>query len=427
MKGKRKFIPAQFVELTEELRNPERGWYQIFTFDLEREPDLAGTKGSLEDGETAALLRIGIGAYRACSLDDRAFKHLDEIFSFFVEQGKDLILRICYDYKGKGMETDPDSFDRVLEHMGQMKGCLQKYRDNILMFQGMLVGSWGEMHGSRYLSPAHLRRMRNVLLDSADGIFLGVRRPVQWRILQGENCWGDGEIHIGLYDDGILGSSDDLGTFGRKPGKKAGWEMPWDLFEELEFEDWLCRMVPQVGEAVYEEGHETSSTLEQDVQRLKTMHLSCLNCRHDPRLLSLWKSWVWKDSGVWNGINGFDYIGRHLGYRFCIRKVEAGYRLRGLQPHLILTVWIENTGFAGFYHQGEVWLIVDKTGGERLRLKTDWDIRLWQSGQSFSCSWEIPEEADRIYLAAYRAQDQQRILFANPSTSEGQVFLGRFS
>ena len=55
---------------------------------------------------------------------------------------------------------------------------------------------------------------------------------------------------MGLFDDGILGSETDLGTFGVEPGSEAGWGSPWSTEDELIFEEQLCRYVPQGGEVL---------------------------------------------------------------------------------------------------------------------------------------------------------------------------------
>ena len=34
-----RFVQADLTETTEELKNPARGWYQIYTFLAEQEPD----------------------------------------------------------------------------------------------------------------------------------------------------------------------------------------------------------------------------------------------------------------------------------------------------------------------------------------------------------------------------------------------------
>ena len=418
---KRKFYKEQFCEITDELYNPARGWYQIFSFYIEQKPDLQTAESCLNAKETIVRLLFDIGVYRQCELDETAIEHIEEILSFFSEHQKDMILRIAYDTVGKGMERDPAFFDTVRMHLKQLERPLQRFRQHIILFEGMLVGSWGEMHSSKFLSRKHMLQMHEVLDQSAGGIFRAVRRPVQWRMLHQADCLEAGETQTGLYNDGIFGSDDDLGTYGSESKETAGWESPWLPEDELEFESRLCDLVPQGGEVVYSKGHEVSSSLEQDTERLKKMRLSYLNCVYDSRLLSIWENWVWNENDVWQDVNGYDYIGRHLGYRFCVRDAQVKF----LAGQCKLNLKIENTGYAGFYQEAQICLIcVDETG-RQLEFETDWDIREWKGGRITSLSWVISECRGMIYLSAKRRWDHRTIYFANRSIEQGWIPIGR--
>ena len=57
---------------------------------------------------------------------------------------------------------------------------------------------------------------------------------------------------LGLFDDGIFGSTTHLGTFGTMMREAAGWEKPWSRKEELEFIEQISRDFPCGGEAIAE-------------------------------------------------------------------------------------------------------------------------------------------------------------------------------
>lgn len=67
-----------------------------------------------------------------------------------------MILRFSYDLEGKGLEKEPGSIRLVEEHMQQIGEVIREYADDIFAVQGILIGNWGEMHGSRYLTPGCL-------------------------------------------------------------------------------------------------------------------------------------------------------------------------------------------------------------------------------------------------------------------------------
>lgn len=61
-----------------------------------------------------------------------------------------MILRVCYDTEGKGMEREPQRIFVVQRHMQALGSLAERYADAILTVQGVFVGSWGEMHTSRF-------------------------------------------------------------------------------------------------------------------------------------------------------------------------------------------------------------------------------------------------------------------------------------
>ena len=57
-----RFSPAELPETTEALRNPARGWYQIHTFPVDREPDLEELGWCLEPQDALALVLTDLRA-----------------------------------------------------------------------------------------------------------------------------------------------------------------------------------------------------------------------------------------------------------------------------------------------------------------------------------------------------------------------------
>ena len=417
MKKLWRFKSEKFFETTDELHNPFRGWYQIYSFSAEAEPALEDLAWCLSAGETCALVIIDIAAYKDRDLDEKALSHMREIFSFFDEHEKDILLRVVYDREGKCTEHEPTLLSRVLRHIEQLEDAMQAFRNRIVFFEGMLVGNWGEMHGSRFLTQKNMLLLNDALARSAAGIVRAVRRPVQWRMLNsappGEGCT------IALFNDAIFGSDTDLGTYASDNRDSEDWCAPWRAGRELDFEEQLGAFVPQCGEAVC--GEESQNyTLEATVERLKKMQLTCLNGVYDEKILSLWRGWAWSHPDEWRGMNGFDYIGRHLGYRFCVRNASARFSA-GLCE---VSLTISNNGFSGFYQEAEALLVLIDKSGNRFEYLTDWDVREWKSGQSRSLTMKIPCREGRLYLFLRRKWDRKAIRFANPSTAEGAVLLG---
>ena len=148
--------------------NPERGWYEIYTFLVEEKIDPQELKWSLHEQETLALVLLDLQKFREKPLDEQAIYNIKTILYFFASHKKDVILRPVYDREGKGLEAEPESFELVLTHLIQIGEVLEKEKHSVLVFQGFLVGSWGEMHTSAYLTEEHIRQMWEAVNDGVE-------------------------------------------------------------------------------------------------------------------------------------------------------------------------------------------------------------------------------------------------------------------
>lgn len=426
--GHWKMKKAELKESVEELRNPGRGWYQIHTFSAEENFSKEELRWSLGDRDSLALVFIDIGYYREQALDERCLSNIDGILDYFAQSELDMILRIAYDRAGKAWEREPYSFSQVMEHMKQLSPILSRYATHIYVYQGMLVGSWGEMHSSRFLATAQMQRLKSALENCLGRhSFLAVRRPSYWRTL---HLNGESEFQrtrMGLFDDGIFGSDTHLGTFGESPADEAGWGAAWNVEEELAFEEKLCQYVPQGGEVLYEEGKAEERALAATVERLRRMRISYLNRVHDPRILELWKGLTWREKGPWEGMNGFDYIGRHLGYRFCVRNVSmtAMREKRGAETQCLWEISIENIGFSPCYQKTRAWLEWKDDQGQTCTKELFLELSRIMPGEvKTGTCMTVPAEGE-VRLFAARKEDGRAICFANAPEGGPGVLLGR--
>lgn len=410
----RGFRPAKLRPGTGPVPNPGRGWYRIFYFMLPDLPDLQELRWSLREEETLALAVIHIGAYRDRDLDQEALDNVVRIFEFFRLHRKDLILRFAYDCEGNGLLREPTTFSQVEAHIRQLMPIVRSYTETILVFQGLFVGSWGEMHGSRYLSTEHLRRL-NALVEAGVGehTWLAVRRPCQWRTLHSPQ---EKTMRMGLFDDGIFGSESHLGTFGHLPKEQARWEDPWCPADELAFEGQLCEAAPQGGEAVFPR-QDACPSGNGVLRRLRQMRVTYLNSDYDPKLLDVWK----QESSAWPGVSLYGYVGAHLGYRFLVRNVRVKKK-----QQLLLEIAVENVGFAPCYEACSLTLEL-VTPEKTLVLETSWDLRTVMAGTVRHWEWPLPEESGALYLRAQRKKDGREIRFAHEEQTGSRLLLGHLT
>lgn len=432
--SKTKFKSARFVEIGDELRNPERGWYQIHTFVLSDDITMVDREYTLNNLDTVALLLIDIGAYKNKSLDAEAMSKLRMIFSFFRDYRLGMIVRIVYDTTGRCMENEPSNEEQIIKHMTQVARVINEYAANVFVYQGLLIGNWGEMHSSKFLSPSRLKKLYTGFRNKLDkSVYISVRRPSYIRILfpQGEEFR---QKDVGIFDDAILASPSHLGTFGELPSSKAIREHSWKPSEEISYVSRLCDNVPYGGEALWPSESDSLDNVRASLKEIDNyfavLHLSYLNRIHDVRFLNHIRSLEWKGRGPYKGLDGYEYIGRHLGYRFVVRGAKCSL-LPNNKDVLKWEIEIENIGFARSYFTSAVYLEGDNELGERVKIDvSDWiDLTKISSRTKHVFVCMTDKIRGKIYLSATKANTKESIFFANKKDNEcaddSYVLLGK--
>lgn len=422
-----KFREEKFEESCESLQNPVRGWYSVFTFQAEQKINQEELKWSLQEDETLALVILDIGEFRDKLLDYQALQNIRDILGFFENYKRDVIFRPVYDREGKGMQHEPDDFSLVLAHLQQLGQLLSAECYSVFVFQGMLVGSWGEMHTSKYLSEECQKKMWGILRNCLnENIMMAVRTPAQWRNLVDENDYQKSNFYrTGIFDDGIMGSLSHLGTFGTMTKEAAGWKNAWNRKEELDFLEHMNQMLSYGGEAVDAEtaSAEDTEVLTADavVDEMKKLHLVYLNHVHDRKILDKWKNQFLEGYGVWSGKSLYEYVGSHLGYRFMVKKVEIQLR-RFRKMKFVITV--ENMGFGSLSQDAELLLIIQKEKEAKPReYLFSCDIRKWQGGICTEVEVTTEAEEAKVYIRMQRKKDKRTIYFAGQKNTDG-LYLG---
>jgi hypothetical protein len=222
----------------------------------------------------------------------------------------------------------------------------------------------------------------------------------------------------GLFDDAIFASESDMGTFGVKKRSEVGWREAWNRKDELDFEEKLCRHLPNGGEAVRGE----YLTAPKDVVAvLEKMHICYLNGTYDKKVLDSWRNAIYGKNGPFKNASLHTYIGEHMGYRFVLRKA---YLKPKQERTLILE--IENVGFANIHEDVWVYLLVRLMGSDERKIFFQTDARLWNSGQVTEITKELPPLAGGQYqlcLGINRKKDGRIIRFANDGAKDS-VYLG---
>lgn len=425
--GADNFIPALFQESTEDCHNPGRGWYRIVYFDAGKCPTDLLDYSDQNRAYTLELVVIDIGCFRDMDLTEEGCAHIREILEWYRQRSLQIVLRVVYDHEGRAPEREPFLFGQVQRHMQQVAELLREYEEVIFVYQGVLLGNWGEMHTSKYLSAGKIRQLTEIFTDHCGGRIIGsVRKPVQWRALHptGEESLREETIRIGLFNDGIFGSETDLGTYGQESKTKVGWLGQWLPAEELEFQEKLCVKVPNGGEALSPKSGELP-VLQEVVERLRQMRVTYLNAEYDPAILTHWRHETWTGEGPWFGIDGYTYIGRHLGYRFVVRSAAA-CREKKERDTYMLSVRIENVGFAGLYEKTALYLNWKEQGDVWHRELLAEDLAANNGDKLLDYSAKLHRPRGNVSLQMVRVRDGKTICFANVGADDNGVLLGHF-
>ena len=207
------FRPAELQEIKEDVPGPDRGWFRLYTYDLSMagdvSPDLPDLK---ESSEALILLLIRIGSSYDEPQRTLIAGKITGIIDHFYEQGKDIILRVTYDTNGHALENEPYYYEQVLKDAGMIRSILAAAGNKIFVYQGLLVGNWGEMHTSRYTDVPSFTGIYDQIkgfgigneISLSHGCFFAVRRPDIHMQLD------NNDVRLGLFDDAIFGSESDM-------------------------------------------------------------------------------------------------------------------------------------------------------------------------------------------------------------------------
>lgn len=408
-----------FFESTKPLQNPYCGFYRIIGYTLSDDCVLPDNLARQINSYTnpLVLLEINLKNYRNGEISEKALSQLNGILSHWAQSpnGTKLILRFLYDWNGVAAATEPYSLNTVLTHMEQISTAVNRRSDCIYIMQGVFIGNWGEMHNSRFSDENSVKTLIQRLNDVIDPkIFLSVRTPAQWRSLKG-TLRPSLSARLGLFNDGILGSESDLGTYVNRN-------------KELEFQNDLCRYVPNGGEVVF---NHNLSELKTSVSALGTMHVSYLNEDYDSRVYEKWKDCVWTGNDAFNGCNGYDYIKAHLGYRYLIDSCKikkSGFIWR--QYTLCLT--LKNCGFSNALKPQKAAVTIINTNTEKcVQIPVDADLTTLFSENKNNFTVTLPvrklERGEyQIYFSVTDETSGRQILFGNKNEpNKNGYLLGR--
>jgi hypothetical protein len=364
-------------------RTPSRGWYSIFSFTLSKAEDYDELKWSIRKDEDLALMRVNLCEYRDCDISDEGLVNLSGLFDFFRKHDREIILRFVYDIEGMGLMNEPSSKRIIKRHMEQVAPIIIKNADNIITVQGVFTGSWGEMHSSRYTDRADIADLVITLFEATKGsVNIALRTPKQISelaaVLSETHYQNKDKLieKIGLYDDAMLASPNDLGTFTQDKMKDE-----LSVLKEISFHNYVG------GETV------SASELNDGKTAVDGMRARCvtyLNSQYDTAVLDKWKNQEYDKN-----ISVYQYISEHLGY--CLEY--AGIKQSVFSKKAVVV--LKNTGFAPLF--GKLKIIIND------KLTAEADLDVVKPGECVKFAFEKSQLTDELAISCIRISDGKTV------------------
>ena len=152
---------------------------------------------------------------------------------------------------------------------------------------------------------------------------------------------------IGFHNDGLLGSKSDYGTYDDESFTRE---------EEME---WLRdNLVTGINGGEMPSVNEYSQ-IERAIDEFPKLKLSYLNLKYNEEVYELWKN------QTVNGENAFEYIAKHLGYRFYVSELKYPMKLKNgiLGWNRNIEITLVNDGFAPIGSDYVLeWVVEDYSG-----------------------------------------------------------------
>lgn len=426
------YTPAAVSETTDSLSNPYTGFYTMTGIVLSDTdtPSIPEQLKSVNTSTELVMLEINLRQYRDHDLSTAALQHLDDYLSGWKASGHQLIIRFLYDWDGSNLTSEPDNISQILTHIRQTAPVINQYKDIIYTLQGIFVGNCGEMNHSKYLDSQSISTLMNELAADTDpSIFLSVRTPLQRRMilnsagLPSSSDAFDGSLssRLGLFNDGMLGSANDTGTYGDGSHNTSETLAAWSRADEIAYQNGLCNYVPNGGEVVIDNPF---NDLDTAISDLASMHVSYLNKDHDLSVLDKWKQTVYTGTdSPYTGLSGYDYISRHLGYRYVLTSSSCS----GTSPvakTASLSFGIKNTGFASCYRSFDLSVSITDSDGKLLdTIPVKTDSRYFYAGKTTKINVSVPVSeygtgTFQIYLKLTDPVLEREILLASDLTHQ---------
>lgn len=353
-----------YSESTEKINNPDQGFYRPV---LVRMTDGGATynKNIITDATQLYHLRIDISAFSSAvngtadkPLSSAALNGLDELINYLKAKEKSAIVRLAYDPNYGGSANKEPALSVISEHIAQACKVFNRHKTTITAIEVGLLGPWGEMHTSAAATAENITKITEKYLSETSNLPVLVRTPkmiynyLGLTLTEAQNYVIEKDspaYRLGIFNDGYLGSSTDLGTY-------------TDREKDIAFLKNQTEHLPYGGEVV------TPSSTLHDIEvctpEMFEMNLSYLNVEWNNLVIDKWKNSDYTaecgDEENYYGKTAFDYIQNRLGYRFVLKDSVLKTNAAG---KVEISLKTHNVGFGNLNKEKSAELIFADANG----------------------------------------------------------------
>lgn len=425
---------TEYSESTDEIVNPAAGFYKAITAKLRR-----GVSDAPVGEYTIQYYARDFGLYHLlfdlsdfsanaggadAEIDENALASAAKVFGFLRKNKIGAIVRFDYNRNGN---KNPDgsyinaepSLELLLKHVQSVSRVITEYSDVILGVESGMLGPWGEQHSTTLGNPdvsnklTYYRLVETWLNNTPKKIGITVRRPLYFTYWVNEKYSLDLNVsdlsyfdaseyenaeRVGVYNDGYLGSSSDLGTFTDRAAETAfiGRQAERTFYGGELVADSKTGLLGEYNSVSYleKEGFVT--------------HTSYVNIDWNYNVFNEYKKRTYSGADeLYNGkTSEFTFVKNRLGYRFYLSRSEDATVSETGEATFKFT--IANAGFARILCATRSELVF--TDGVNT-VTTDCNVDLSQipsaNDKTFEVTVEVPEQLSAgefdVYLKFYTA------------------------
>ena len=391
-----------FKESSEHINNPDQGFYRPLLVKMKPE----SFSHNSNSPEQVYHLRCDISQFSGAvnsdgedkKLTDKALNGLDDYLYEIKKENKNAVIRFSYDPNYEGNTNKEASLSTIETHIKQLSEILNKHADTLVAIEAGMLGPWGEMHTSTIAKDeANKAKVFKYWLQNTKNIPILARTPKAIFTYFGKSLdemedytikSSDEGYWLGLFNDGYLGTSSDMGTY---------------VYDRTRETNWLATQnehLPYGGEtsAVSE-----MSDLDVCLPEMDLLGLSYLNIEYHTGVIDKWKKAEYnEDLGselLFYGMSGFDYIKRHLGYRLILKSISVTYEKYGSYE---MKIKMRNVGFGNMWKTKKMDVIFTDMNDKIISRK---NVGQYNGDMNFSVKGTFLDEDSssqyKVYLSVY--------------------------